>query len=108
MPFDVELITQTFKALDANNNGVVSVAELRAILSHGNNSLLSAEDIDEVISAFDSKGDGQLSIAEFAAAMQVSDNGDAGTAVDLKHLSTPTTRAVSLEYLIKAKKDLEA
>lgn len=64
---DYERIKAAFQVFDADGNGQLSAAELRAILSRGDG-LLSAVEIDEVIHAFDTNDDGMLNIHEFAAA----------------------------------------
>ena len=65
---DYAQIRAAFKVFDTDNSGTLSASELRAILSRGSNAMLSADEVDEVISEFDANGDAELSIHEFAKA----------------------------------------
>ncbi|PSK93607.1 calmodulin [Murinocardiopsis flavida] len=62
---DVNDYAATFDLVDSDDDGRISAAELRELMSALGNEI-SAERADEAVSAADSDGDGRISLEEFA------------------------------------------
>eukprot|EP00966_Prymnesium_polylepis_P316952 7323343-Prymnesium_polylepis.1 len=70
MPSKAE-VGAAFKVFDANDDGYLSAAELKAILTRrigDQPAKLTDAQVEELVKEFDTNGDGMLSIQEFATA----------------------------------------
>ena len=68
-PYEVQ-IRQMFKALDKDNDGVLSTEEIRQlwnIFTNDNYDLPSEEEIEDIVKALDINGDGKIDYNEFMA-----------------------------------------
>ena len=60
-------IQRAFEKFDADGNGSLSIAELKAVLKRpGGGSPLTDEDVAEIVADYDVDGDGELQLNEFA------------------------------------------
>ena len=66
---DEKYLKKLFNVLDKNNNGRISIHEIRYIVSHSNSNI-SEQEIDFLIEKADSDGDGLISFDEFLTFMQ--------------------------------------
>ena len=58
-----------FRSLDRNNNGLISINEIRYIVTHSNENI-SEKDIEIIMKEADTDGDGLISFEEFMTIMK--------------------------------------
>ena len=58
-----------FSSLDRNNNGLISIHEIRYIVTHSNENI-SEKDIETIMKEADTDGDGLISFEEFMTIMK--------------------------------------
>ena len=58
-----------FLSLDRNNNGIISIHEIRYIITHSNENI-TEEDIRQMMEEADTDGDGYISFDEFMSIMK--------------------------------------
>ena len=64
-----EFLKNVFNTLDRNGNGLISIHEIRYIVTHSNESL-TENDIALIVHEADTDGDGLISFEEFMSIMK--------------------------------------
>ena len=67
---DNKYLKQLFLYLDRNNNGLISLHEIRFILLNSKEEDISEKDIEEIMKEADTDGDGYISLEEFISVMK--------------------------------------